>query len=216
VKVPKATVRLAVVVQASGRPEPVTLWVDPRKDKAFQAAVAANRVLTVKQETVGGKKDFGVVGFHQEKNVSYWVFPKALDRFADKRVIGIDYGILKTPEEKSPPGFERRPKPRRAESPNPRPAKKEVHPKPPVLSRFRVTLRCVAMVDLAREVEAKNRNEAKEKALAETAGQAIDFSRATQTRKVVRIEPLRPASADHADRDSRRARGGSQSSAGEA
>src|SRR3954453_18306092 len=99
-KIPKATARLAAVVEQSGRPEPVTLWVNPRNDKRLQAAIKQHRVLTVKQETVGTKKDFGIVGFHREPNVAYWIFPKSIQRFDGKRIIGIDYGLLQPPKVK--------------------------------------------------------------------------------------------------------------------
>jgi hypothetical protein len=94
-KAPRATVRFAQVVAAAGQPEPVTLWVEPRLDKRFQTALRQNRVATVNQETVGSKKDFAMVGFHRGKHSSYWIFPKPLDAFEGKRIIGIDYQQLK-------------------------------------------------------------------------------------------------------------------------
>ena len=53
------------------------------------ALVREERVLSLKQEPTGTKKDFGTVGFLQEKYVSYLIFPKPLTPFAGKRVVGI-------------------------------------------------------------------------------------------------------------------------------
>jgi hypothetical protein len=43
------------------------------------------------------RKDFGIVGFHQEKFASYLVFPKRLPKIDEARVIGINYGLLRQP-----------------------------------------------------------------------------------------------------------------------
>jgi len=211
VKVPNATVRLANVVQACGAPEPVTLWVNPRQDEKFQKAVQENRVLTVKQETVGTRKDFGIVGFHRDPMVSYWIFPKPLDAFVNKRVIGIKYDLLKAPELKSArppaiaaaapeagkrpasrPGFER-----------PTPSQPPTPP-PPRASRFRVTIRCVSTVDLVQEVECGSMQEARRRALQLASGTKVDFSGGgTQTRRAVRVQRL-PASQGPQPEDRRR------------
>ena len=70
--------------------------------------------MTLHQELRGAKKDFGVVGFHEEDNAQYLLFPKSLKRFDDRRVIGINYDLLaktapaqsnkvSAPERKHPP-----------------------------------------------------------------------------------------------------------------
>jgi hypothetical protein len=38
--------------------------------------------------------DFGVVGFKESREARYLIFPKSLKRFADKRVIGIDWALV--------------------------------------------------------------------------------------------------------------------------
>ena len=91
----KGTARFATVVAECGRPEVVTLWTRPEANQEFSRARRQNRVMTVNQETVGTRKDFGLAGFHLEKNVSFLVFPKPLDPFEGKRIVGIDYGLLK-------------------------------------------------------------------------------------------------------------------------
>jgi len=44
------TVRFGDLVRESGRPEVVTLRVDPKKDPSFSKAIKENRVLTVLTE----------------------------------------------------------------------------------------------------------------------------------------------------------------------
>src|SRR5207248_905493 len=96
ISAPTKTVRFASVVAKSGRPEPYTLWTAPEKDRHFQSALKGERVMTVHQENVGGKKDFGEVGFKKEG--SFLVFPKSLKRFAGARIIGIKYDLLEQTE----------------------------------------------------------------------------------------------------------------------
>jgi hypothetical protein len=38
--------------------------------------------------------DFGIIGFKERKGARYLIFPKSLKRFADKRVIGIDWTLV--------------------------------------------------------------------------------------------------------------------------
>ncbi|MEO7598253.1 MAG: hypothetical protein ABIV50_04935 [Opitutus sp.] len=88
------TARFVEVVEKSGRPETYLLWVPAARDKRFQRAVKDHRIMTVHQELRGAKKDYGVVGFHEEDNAQYLLFPKSLRRFDERRVIGIDYELL--------------------------------------------------------------------------------------------------------------------------
>jgi len=39
--------------------------------------------------------DFGVVGFKASKDARYLVFPKPLKRFANQRIIGIDWTLVR-------------------------------------------------------------------------------------------------------------------------
>ena len=39
--------------------------------------------------------DFGIVGFKQRKGATYLVFPKSLKRFADMRIVGIDWSLVR-------------------------------------------------------------------------------------------------------------------------
>lgn len=88
------TVRFAQLVKAAGKPYVATLWTRPKNDRHFSRAVRENRVMTVHQTIGAGKKDFGVVGFHEDKNVSYFVFPKRLRAQPETQVVGIKYDLL--------------------------------------------------------------------------------------------------------------------------
>jgi hypothetical protein len=90
------TVRFAELVKAAGKPYVATLWGGPQTDRNFTRAVRENRVLTVHQPIGSQQKDFGVVGFHEDKNVSYFVFPKRLRAQPETQVIGIKYDLLAT------------------------------------------------------------------------------------------------------------------------
>lgn len=88
------TVRFAELVKAAGKPYVATLWTNPKNDRHFTRAVRENRVLTIRQPVGSHKKDFGVVGFHEEKNASYFVFPKRLRAHPETQVVGIKYNLL--------------------------------------------------------------------------------------------------------------------------
>jgi hypothetical protein len=91
-------VRFSKVVERCGRPETHLVLTDPAKDRTLQAAVKAQRVMTVRQETVGTKTDRGEVGFHPGQTRQFFVFPKSLRAFADRSVVGIKYDLLSPPE----------------------------------------------------------------------------------------------------------------------
>ena len=40
--------------------------------------------------------EFGMVGFKEKKGASYLIFPKALKRFEDRRIVGINWDLVKT------------------------------------------------------------------------------------------------------------------------
>jgi|KBSMisStandDraft_5_1062788.scaffolds.fasta_scaffold217747_2 hypothetical protein len=186
------TVRFGKVVEAIGKPEIVALWTKPERDKRFMAAARQNRVMTIKQETVGSVKDFGTVGFLREKNVSYLVFPKPLKEFEGRRIVGIQYDLIETPE---PIGRIIKPEPapkthhqRKTRSP-------EWEPEPKRLTKeissakgtkiFTATIRFIATADVLEKVKAGSNKEAKELALKQA--DMPDFRRATVTRKIVKL-----------------------------
>ena len=107
-------------------------------------------MLTVKQETVGSRKDFGLVGFHQEPNAAYWIFPKKLDAFEDKKIIGINYDLLREPKISGPLANLTPPKRQRKQpAPAPEPLSRKTtppEPEPPPLRKFRVIVRCTSTI----------------------------------------------------------------------
>jgi hypothetical protein len=87
------TVRFAQVVEKSGKPQVYTLWQKPSADRHLQAQIKNNRVVTILKSESG--TDFGIVGFKERKGATYLVFPKSLKRSAEKRIIGIDWTLLR-------------------------------------------------------------------------------------------------------------------------
>src|SRR4029434_3438549 len=96
------TARFKEVVEKSGVPEVLTLWQDPKKDKSFQKILGEERLLTVHQTVVASQKHFAEVRYRPSPNATYLVFPKSLKPFAGKRIVGIDYQLLKASESAPP------------------------------------------------------------------------------------------------------------------
>jgi len=88
------TKRFADVLEAAGKPEPYTLWQKPAQDRHLQSEIKNNRVMTVLKTEAGG--EFGMVGFKEKKGVSYLVFPKSLKRFENRRIVGVNWDLVKT------------------------------------------------------------------------------------------------------------------------
>jgi hypothetical protein len=187
-----ATARFASVVEVAGKPQLVSLWTKPERDKHFMGAVRQNRVMTLKQENVGSAKDFGVVGFLREKNVSYLVFPKSLKDFKDRRIVGVKYDLIQTPGPIGrviKPGAAAKGRPRR----HVRPAEWEAALPMPTTEapaakhqkRFNVTIRFTATAEIVQNVVADSKTEAKKAALQEVV--LPDLRQGTITRKVVKV-----------------------------
>jgi hypothetical protein len=85
--------RFSQIVEKSGRPESYTLWQKPSADRHLQSQIKNNRVMTIQRSETG--TEFGIVGFKQGKGVSYLVFPKSLKRFENKRIVGINWDLLR-------------------------------------------------------------------------------------------------------------------------
>jgi hypothetical protein len=88
------TIRFGEIVKEAGKPEVYTLWQTPAQDRHLQSQIKNNRVMTV-QKTDSGT-EFGLVGFQERKGAGYLVFPKPLKRFENKRVVGINWDLVKT------------------------------------------------------------------------------------------------------------------------
>jgi hypothetical protein len=88
------TVKFSEVVKKCGRPSIYLAWVDPVRDRVLKRALSEHRVMTLHQELHGGKKDFGRVGYLKDRHAQLLIFPKSLRRFAERRVIAIDYALI--------------------------------------------------------------------------------------------------------------------------
>ncbi len=144
------------------------------------AAVRQNRVMTLNQETVGNRKDFGLVGFHPGKHASYLIFPKPLSAFNGQRIVGIKYDLLQSPQ---PIG-------RRVEPLKTAPAgrfKRGIKPTLKVSKQkaYKETIRFTATKDVTEEVEAASRFEALETAIRQV--QMPEFTHADVIRKVTQV-----------------------------
>ena len=91
------TVRFSKIVETAGKPSVHLLWMGPAKDRVLQKAMNANRVMTVHQDLADTKTDFGVVGFQKGITGQILIFPRSLEHFAGKRVVGVKYDLLEWP-----------------------------------------------------------------------------------------------------------------------
>jgi hypothetical protein len=86
------TARFSRVVEKCGEPEVYTLWQKPRADRHFQSRIKNTRVMTIQES--GSGIEFGIAGFREKKGATYLVFPKSLKRFADKRIVGVNWALV--------------------------------------------------------------------------------------------------------------------------
>jgi len=164
-------IRFGDLVRESGRPEVVTLWGDPEKQKGFAKAIKENRVLTVIQN-VGGQKDYGLIKFDREAHAVYLVFPRPLPKEPDARVIGINYQLTDEPPVTDPVDLSTivppKPKPKHASpppEPEPEPEAKPEPPKKEEPRSFTFTIRRTAVIEKEFTVKALSDEAAKEEAL---------------------------------------------------
>jgi hypothetical protein len=87
------TARFLQVVEKCGKPRAYTLWQKPAADRHLQAQIKKNRVMTILKSESG--TDFGMVGFKERKGATYLIFLKSLKRFADKRIVGLDWSCVR-------------------------------------------------------------------------------------------------------------------------
>jgi hypothetical protein len=168
------------LVRRSGKPEPKSLWSDPKKDPSFIKAVRENRVLTVVQEPKT-KSDFGRIGFHQQPHATFFIFPKPLPRDEKSKVIGIKYELVEQPvirtssnREKSFAGKSRLTKP----SP----------PKRARQANFHVVVRRTAIIETSLSIRARSKADAKKRALESVRQEPFDSSRAVIKNQVEAVE----------------------------
>jgi hypothetical protein len=87
------TARFSQIIESCGKPEVYTLWQKPSDDRHLQGQIKKTRVMTILKSENG--TDFGIVGFKESREARYLVFPKSLKRFAEKRIIGIDWALVR-------------------------------------------------------------------------------------------------------------------------
>lgn len=169
--------RFKDLVAKCGTPEAYTPWVDPKRDRHFQTAWRENRVLTIQQNSAGDAKDFGIVGFRREPNVSYLLFPKPLTEFEGRKVVGIAYDAVHTPP--------------RGPVVKPSAARKKSRPRPSPGTRSFVVTVCVrAKIEYTESVNATSSEAAKKEALKASESHELDWSSADVTREVVGIKSV--------------------------
>jgi hypothetical protein len=176
-----STIRFRDLVKTSGRPEPKSLWMDPKRDRQFMHAIKANRILTVVQPPASKKTDFGEIGFHQQPHSTYLIFPKPLP-VGQGRVIGIKYDLVEQAEPEdavSPEDLKSAAKSRRVKPPR---AEKKI----PVEKIFEVRVRRSAVTETNISVQARTKGEAKQKAIEAVKSQPLDASKEEVSAKVVR------------------------------
>ena len=87
------TARFSQIIEDCGKPQVYTLWQKPSADRHLQSQIKNNRVMTIlKSES---ETDFGIVGFKESKEARYLIFPKSLKRFAEKRIVGMDWTLVR-------------------------------------------------------------------------------------------------------------------------
>jgi hypothetical protein len=87
------TTRFSQVIKECGKPQVYTLWQKPSADRHLQAQIKKTRVMTILKSESG--TDFGIVGFKETREARYLIFPKSLKRFVERRIIGIDWGLVR-------------------------------------------------------------------------------------------------------------------------
>ena len=87
------TARLSQLVEKCGKPQVYTLWQKPSADRHLQSQITMHIVMTLLKSESG--TDFGIVGFKESREARYLIFPKSLKRFEEKRIIGIDWALVR-------------------------------------------------------------------------------------------------------------------------
>lgn len=164
------TMRFEKLVASAGKPEPYLVLMDPANDRTLQAAVKANRVVTVHQPSTGTRTDYGAVGFDPGPSRQYLLFPRAVGRFKARRIVGIKYDLLagdtSTRRKKRPAPARKTPRPapelRLVEKPE-TPAKKTTPPKSKTSATARREKQERAKRARAKQTQAREAQERREK-----------------------------------------------------
>jgi len=183
-----STVRFSKVIEACGKPDIHLLLIDPAKDKALQAAIKSDRVMTLYQ--LSGSTDHGVVGFEQGRSRQFLVFPKSLKPFNDQRIVGIKYELLEDAPVPEKETAKKEPvKPADEEGPKPAPGRKTSEPSK---RADRQVPTVVPKTATAKQKEGEP---------AEKESEDQESSKATSEDKVVKFQKPEPAEPPAAERD---------------
>ena len=87
------TARFSQIIESCGNPRVYTLWQKPTADRHLQSQINNNHVMTILKGQSG--TDLGLVGFKETKDARYLIFPKSLKRFAEKRIVGIGWALVR-------------------------------------------------------------------------------------------------------------------------
>ena len=87
------TARFTQVVEDCGKPQVYTLWQKPFADRHFQSQLKNNRVMTILKSS--GGTDFGIIGLKESREARYLIFSKSLKRLTEKRIVGIDWSLVR-------------------------------------------------------------------------------------------------------------------------
>jgi hypothetical protein len=87
------TARFSQVIDNSGKPQVYTLWQKPSADRHLQSRIKNNHVMTILKSESG--TDFGIIGFKESNEARYLIFQKSLKRFAENRIVGIDWALVR-------------------------------------------------------------------------------------------------------------------------
>ena len=86
--------RFAVVVEKCGTPEVYTLWMKPEADRKLQTLIKNHKIMTIQATDAG--TEFGIAEYCERKAARYLAFPKSVKRFADRRIVGINWELVNT------------------------------------------------------------------------------------------------------------------------
>jgi hypothetical protein len=178
------TMRFGDLVRVSGRPEAVTLWADPKKDRSFSKAVRENRVLTINEDPRSTKKEYGQIGFHRSHNATYFLFPRPLPKQQDARIIGINYMLAEDAPPADPLQHSSSSKARKAKIERLKPSA----PPKPVLKSFEVLIRRTATLEMALRVKAADEREARKLASDTIKRKRFDISKAILRDEVMAVK----------------------------
>jgi len=87
------TARFSEVIASCDKPQVYTLWQKPSTDRHLQSQIKNNRMMTILKSESG--TDFGIVCFKETTEARYLIFPKSLKRFAENRIVGIDWALVR-------------------------------------------------------------------------------------------------------------------------